>query len=71
MLVTATCGCCHQSLREPTIRWHRHRDCPVHGDAPLVPYPPPLHEPGGEDCAGPTVTRAIDEWARRGCDKRS
>lgn len=34
----------------------------------MVPLPPPLGEPGGEDCTGPTVKAAVLEayWARGG-----
>jgi hypothetical protein len=38
-----------------------------HDLAPVVPLPPPLGEPGGEDCTGPTVKKLVlDAYRARG-----
>ena len=50
------CTCC----RTQHTALHAHdKPCAIHGLAPVVPWPPPLHLPGGEDCTGPTVKAAI------------
>lgn len=47
-----TCTCC----RTQGTALHAHgRSCEVHLLVPVVPLPPPLGDPGGEDCTGPTV----------------
>lgn len=51
-----TCTCC----RTERTALHAHgRPCAAHPNAPVVPLPPPLGEPGGEDCTGPTVKVAV------------
>lgn len=50
------CTCC-RTKRTPA---HVHgKPCEIHGLAPVVPLPTPLHLPGGEDCTGPTVKAAL------------
>lgn len=50
------CTCC----RTEGTALHAHGTyCTVHPDAPVVPRPPPLGDPGGEDCTGPTVKAAV------------
>lgn len=55
------CTCCRTT--GPLLHAHGKR-CEVHGLTLVVPSPPPLGEPDGEDCTGPTVTRAIAEAYR-------
>lgn len=46
------CTCC----RTERTALHTHDSlCEIHTLAPVVPFPPPLGDPGGEDCTGPTV----------------
>lgn len=50
------CTCC----RSERAALHAHgTPCAKHDRAPVVPLPPPLGDPGGEDCAGPTVKAAV------------
>ena len=58
------CTCC----RTARTALHAHdKPCEIHGLAPVVPQPPPLHLPGGEDCTGPTVKAAVlAHYRRRG-----
>ena len=51
------CFCC----KTPPLHAHG-RECEAHPGAPVVPLPPPLGTPGGEDCTGLMVTKAIDAW---------
>lgn len=54
--MTRTCTCC----RTENTALHAHgKPCEVHGRAPVVPLPPPLGAPGGEDCTGPVVKFAV------------
>lgn len=58
-----TCTCC----RTPHTALHAHvgHPCAKHPGAPVVCYPPPLGEPGGEDCTGPIVKEAVLAAYRR------
>jgi hypothetical protein len=59
------CTCC----RTERAALHAHgKPCEKHPRAPVVPLPPPLGEPGGEDCTGPTVKVSVlaAYWARGG-----
>lgn len=53
--MTRTCMCC----RSAHTALHAHRPCEMHQGSPVVPLPPPLGGPGGEDCTGPTVRTAV------------
>ena len=50
------CTCC----RVEHTALHTHDNpCEKHSLAPVVPQPPSLSEPGGEDCTGPITRAAI------------
>ena len=56
------CTCC----RTEHTALHAHgKPCEIHGLAPVVPLPTPLHLLGGEDCAGSTVKSAVLAAYRR------
>ena len=58
------CTCC----RTARTALHAHgKPCEKHSLVPVVPLPPPLGEPGGEDCTGPIVKAAVlDAYRGRG-----
>lgn len=63
-MLVRVCTCC----RTEGSALHAHdKPCEKHDLAPVVPLPPPLHLPGGEDCTGPTVkTAALAAYRRQG-----
>lgn len=55
-MVVEICTCC----RTEGTALHAHgKPCEKHPNAPVVPRPTPLGDPGGEDCTGPTVKSAV------------
>jgi len=57
-----TCTCC--KTRGTALHAHG-RGCEIHIGAPVVRLPPPLGDPGGEDCTGPIVKAAVLAAYRR------
>lgn len=55
-MAATVCTCC----RTERTALHAHsRPCEKHPHAPVVPLPPPLGDPGGEDCTGPMVKASV------------